>query len=175
MGAGVVDNLRAMRLPCLVLGVNFGAGPGGFTAEECLNVRAEIWVLMRNWLQNGGCIPEYLPKVERTFPQELSSVGYGFASKVKGRSEAIQLTSKKDIKRETGWSPDFGDALALTFAVPSLSLPTREGAPTTARVLDDYNPLKGGSDAPPSYPATGPRFERWSAGLYRPASGTHSP
>lgn len=175
MGAGVVDNLRAMNLPSIVMGVNFSSGPGGFTSEECLNVRAEIWILLRDWLKAGGCIPEHLPRVDRTFPSELASIGYGFASKVKGRAEAIQLTSKKDIHRENGWSPDFGDALALTFAMPTLSLPTREGiSPLAPRVAPDYHPLKelthGSQTQNSNASAAAAYFERRGTRLIHPIS-----
>jgi hypothetical protein len=142
IGAAVVDNLRAMRLPTLILGVNFGSGPGGLVSEECLNKRAELWVLMRQWLRDGGMIPEYLPGApDRTFVDELVAPTMGYASKVRGRSEALQLESKKDIRRRVGFSPDFADALACTFHLP-LSVPANRYGPLPAPVIaNDYDPL----------------------------------
>lgn len=142
MGAGVVDNLRNMQLSCLIIGVNFGSGPDGYANAECLNKRMEIWWLMREWLKDG-CIPEHLPMVERTFVDELCAPAYGFANNVRGRSDALQLQSKKDIRREHGFSTDFGDALAMTFAMPLVAprqLPYFEEKPV---VMKDYNPLEG--------------------------------
>lgn len=141
MGAGVVDMLRAMRLNTIIHGVNFGAGADGYAAEECLNKRMELWALMREWLRAGGCIPEHLPGVDRKFQDELTAPSYGFASKVKGRSDALQLESKKDIKRRLGYSPDFADALALTFAIPMIAARPVEMKPERPTVAPDYNPI----------------------------------
>jgi hypothetical protein len=140
IGAAVLDNLRFMQLPCLLIGVNFGAAPEGFASAEVLNKRAEIYWLLRQWLKDGGCIPDYLPGVkERTFVDELTATGWGFASKVKGRADAIQLESKKDIKKRTGFSPDFTDALACTFAFPMPTIPMI--ASPVPHQAPDYNPL----------------------------------
>jgi len=153
MGAGVVDNLRNMQLGTMILGVNFGAGADGFTSEECLNKRMEIWLLMRQWLRDGGCIPETLPGVDRTFPDELAAPNYGFASKVRGRSDALQLESKKDIKRRMGWSTDFSDALACTFALPMV--PARPGLdlPQRPTVALEYDPLAAARSTPYNFGA----------------------
>jgi hypothetical protein len=142
IGAGVVDNLRNMQLSTLIIGVNFGSGADGYAQAECLNKRMEIWWLMREWLQQGGCIPEHLPAVERTFIEELCAPTYGFAGKVKGRSDALQLQSKKDIKRENGWSTDFGDALAMTFAMPLVAQRTLPAPAQKPSVSPDYHPLE---------------------------------
>lgn len=141
MGAGVVDNLRNMRLNTIIHGVNFGAGADGYTEEECLNKRMELWVLLRAWLRNGGCIPEHVPMVERSFADELTAPSYGFASRVKGRGDALQLEAKKDVKRRTGFSTDFADALALTFAIPLLPRRPMSMRDEQPAIAPDYNPL----------------------------------
>lgn len=142
IGGAVVDNLRYMNLPCMIYGVNFGAGPDGYAEEEVLNKRAEIYASLRKWLRNGGCIPEKLPGMaDRSFIDELTATSYGFASKVRGRSDAIQLEKKKDLRKRLGYSPDFADALACTFAFPMPSLPKGVARPSTAQVLPDYDPL----------------------------------
>lgn len=142
MGAGVVDTLRDMRLPTIIHGVNFGAGADGYTPEECLNKRMELWLMMRSWLRNGGCIFSDLPSVERTLPDELCAPSYGFASKVKGRGDALQLEAKKDIKKRLGFSTDFSDALALTFAIPLPAKRPPNLGPERPHVEPDYNPLE---------------------------------
>lgn len=142
IGAAIVDNLRYMNLGTMILGVNFGAGADGYTSTEVLNKRAEIWWLMRDFLRNGGCIPEHMPGTpDRTMIDELTAPTAGFASKVKGRSDALQLESKKDMRRRLGWSPDFADALACTFAMPMAVTMPRPGRDIAPTIAPDYDPL----------------------------------
>jgi hypothetical protein len=77
----------------------------------CLNKRAEMWKKMREWLREGGAIPED-PKLH----QEL--ITPETVSRVDGK---IQLESKKDMKHRGVGSPGRADALALSFAFPVAS------------------------------------------------------
>ena len=76
--------------------------------EGCLNKRAEMWKLMRDWLKEGGCIP-----ADPMLQQEL--VGPETVARLDGK---IQLESKKDMKARGQSSPNRADALALSFAYP---------------------------------------------------------
>ncbi len=117
IGAGVVDQLNDMNLPCLVIEVGFATSPDGYTDDKCANKRAEIWTLMRDWLKTG-CTPEALPKLSHTLVDELTGPQYGYNAQ-----DAIQLESKKDMKKRQVQSPDVADALACTFALPMIPIP----------------------------------------------------
>lgn len=116
VGAGVVDRLGDIGAP--VHEVRFGAKPSGFVTlrdkAKVINKRTEIWALMREWL-TGGAIPD-----DAELEADLTGVEYGYT----GDEMAIQLERKKDMKRRGLASPDCGDALACTFAIPIHALPT---------------------------------------------------
>lgn len=133
VGAGVVDRLRALGLR--VDDVNAGARarePGRFA-----NLRAEMWSAARDWLKAGGC----LPADARTLADDLAAPEYGFDEK--GR---LRLEGKEEMKARGIASPDFGDALALTFARPVRLSEWDRARPRTAR--DDWDPFAG--PRPPS-------------------------
>lgn len=74
----------------------------------CFNKRADMWKQMRDWLKDGGAIPD-----DKVLYQDLISV------ETVGRTDGlIQLKSKKDMKADGLPSPGRGDALALSFAYP---------------------------------------------------------
>lgn len=74
----------------------------------CLNKRAEMWKLMRDWLKEGGAIP-----ADPMLHSDL--IGPETVPRMDGK---IQLESKKDMKKRGLPSPNIADALALTFARP---------------------------------------------------------
>lgn len=101
-GQGVIDILQR-RLNC-VIEVPFGGS--AMDSAKFLNRRAEMWFRMREWIRAGGQLPNVAQLVT-----ELSAPLYEFTA-----SGKIQLEEKKKIKERIGKSPDFADALALTFA-----------------------------------------------------------
>lgn len=109
IGAGVVDRLRQLHAP--VFGVQFGGRPMGAVqlanGEKVANRRAEMWAIMREWL-NGGAIPAH-----DQLAADLTGVEYGFNAR-----DEIQLERKEHMKDRGLSSPDHGDGLALTFAMP---------------------------------------------------------
>lgn len=102
-GAGVIDRLRMLGYD--VIEVHFG---GKATDPRYLNKRAEMWFELRDWVRNGGAIPNRVD-----LKQDLAAPIYWYDSA--GR---IQLEPKDDIKKRGLPSPDLADALALTFAHP---------------------------------------------------------
>lgn len=74
----------------------------------CLNKRAEMWKLAKDWLKEGGAIPE-----DPLLQQEL--IGPETVGRLDGK---IQLESKKDMKSRGQRSPNRADSLVLTFAHP---------------------------------------------------------
>lgn len=135
VGAGVVDRLRQLGVRCL--GVNFGASAdagalsvGGAPLEAYANKRAEMWGGLRQWLSRGGGIP-----ATRELRDDLTGVQYGF-----DRDGRIQLERKEDMKKRGLASPDYGDALALTFAYPVMRSAAADEARRFRRVDEDYDP-----------------------------------
>lgn len=117
LGAGVVDRLRQLQCPG-AMGVNFGSAAdtgaivaSGAALESYANKRAEMWGGVRSWLRRGGCVSS-----NRELRDDLTGVQYGF-----DRDGRIQLERKEDMKKRGLASPDYGDALALTFAYPVMS------------------------------------------------------
>jgi hypothetical protein len=71
------------------------------------NKRSEMWNELAEWVKAGGCLPEV-----GELARELSEPTYAYQG---GR---LRLEEKAQIKSRLGFSPDLGDALALTFAMP---------------------------------------------------------
>lgn len=100
----------------------------------CVNKRAEMWKAARDWLKEGGSIPE-----DHALYADL------IGPEVVGRPDGkIQLESKKDMKRRGVPSPGKGDALALSFAHPVAARPRGVflpvgGAPNNAQ--REHDPL----------------------------------
>lgn len=101
-GTGVIDRLKEMGYK--VNEVWFGSKS---SKEEFGNKRTEIWGAMRDWLR-GGCIAN-----DDNLIDDLSGPQYKF----RGSSDKIILESKEEMKKRGIASPDYGDALACTFAV----------------------------------------------------------
>lgn len=102
---GVYDGLKDLRFK--VIPIQFGAKSSD---PYYRNLRAEMWGRMRNWLAEGGSIPD-----DRELRQHLIAQTYKFSG---NDGSQILLTSKDDMKKDGHPSPDVADALALTFAVP---------------------------------------------------------
>lgn len=109
VGGGVVDRCRQLRLD--VHDVQFGGRADrtdvASQGERYANKRAEMWGALRAWLQ-GGAVPD-----ERELEEQLVGTTYGFNAR-----DEIQLERKHEMKTRGLPSPDWADALALTFAYP---------------------------------------------------------
>jgi len=104
LGAGVVDNLIAAGVPAVP--VQFGGKP---IDPRYKNRRAEMWITMADHIKRGAALPQIDDLVE-----ELTSPTYTFHNGV------FQLEEKDQIKKRIGRSPDLGDGLALTHALPDM-------------------------------------------------------
>lgn len=113
MGAGVIDRCRMLRLPVIEVAFGVRALPGrdeGHGSNLYYNLRAQMWGLMKAWLEHGMIDndPELLA--------DLTGVEYGYRT-LEG-VDAILLERKADMARRGLASPDNGDALAMTWAYP---------------------------------------------------------
>lgn len=88
-----------------IRGVHFGSK----ATDDSLyaNIRAEMWCLLRDWFNEDVKIPD-----DDEFHTDLTSV-----PDYEETDGKIRLIKKEKIKQELGFSPDIGDAAALTFAV----------------------------------------------------------
>jgi hypothetical protein len=108
VGAGVVSDLRMMgRAP---FAVQFG---GGASEPRYKNKRAECWGRMRDWTAADGGKLDLRPEYAERMKDDLTAPDYCYD--LQGR---LQLERKEDMKKRGLASPDFADALALTFAQP---------------------------------------------------------
>lgn len=73
------------------------------------NKRSEMWFRMADWVKSGGALPN-----DPVLLKELTAPTYSFS---KGK---FSLEEKDQIKKRLGFSPNKGDALALTFALPDM-------------------------------------------------------
>lgn len=105
LGAGIYDRLVEMNVP--VIGIN--NAERDIDPERYENIRAGMWWRMEEWFHDFPCrIPNDPALIaDITAPQpEVHSNGKKL------------LESKKKMAKRQIRSPDGGDALALTFAVP---------------------------------------------------------
>lgn len=127
MGAAVVSIVRANGFEARVEGVNFGSEAQ--EPELYPNRRCEMWARQRDWFKDpGGCqIPD-----SDVAQRHLTAPKYSHDPN--GR---LVLEPKPKIKARTGFSPDWGDAHALTFA-EFLAMELPDDTPKWAREdLDD--------------------------------------
>jgi hypothetical protein len=103
LGAGVFSNLREFGLPvhsCIFAG-SPSRGP-----EKFHRIRDQIYWEMREWFMTENVsIPNHQRLIE-----ELATVTYDDGS---GK---IKLEDKKALRKRLGRSPDYADALAISFA-----------------------------------------------------------
>ena len=105
-GSGVIDRLRQLSYD--VIEIPFGGK--AMKPDQYINRRSEMWWLMKQWVEEGGAIPNDI-----ALKQELATPIYWYDNV--GRRV---LESKDQIKKrlQGAGSPDLADALALTFALP---------------------------------------------------------
>lgn len=133
VGGGVVDRCRQLRLA--VHDIQFGSKPdrSDFVSEgeRYANKRAEMWGAMRAWLVIGAI------EQDRDLYNQLIGPTYGF----NGRDE-IQLERKQDMRARGVDSPDWADALALTFAYPVVpNIAAGFDGPHKPLVETEYDPF----------------------------------
>jgi hypothetical protein len=122
-GADLVDRLHELGYEKRVKAIAFGSSP--LDDEKYKNKRGEMWGEMNLWLKDENLDVE-LPDSDDV-QADLCASPYDRDS-----HDRIVLWKKEKIKSEYGFSPDIGDALALTFAEPvnkqnTIDLPIPQG------------------------------------------------
>src|SRR5262249_38893002 len=107
IGGPIGDRLR--QLGFHVVDVQFGGHSPDMKYE---NMRAYMWGRMRDWLLKGG-IENRRSEVGGRLETDLTGPNYGH-----NKRDRLVLESKENMKQRGLDSPDDGDALALTFAMP---------------------------------------------------------
>jgi hypothetical protein len=126
IGGPIIDRLN--QLGRGVIEIQFGGKADEPT--KWANKRIEMWAGVRDWLA-GGVLDD---------DPELRDDLIGPEYHHHGRTDALVLESKQDMKDRGLASPDDGDALALTFALPV--------APKSTLLLESekrqqsYNPIQ---------------------------------
>lgn len=110
VGAGVADALRAWFGEDTVADVNVS---NRMSDGQNYNLRAWMWAQMRDWLATAA-IPN-----DTDLRADLTGLRYSY------RGGELLLEAKDDAKKRGMRSPDRGDSLALTFAVPGGAKPKK--------------------------------------------------
>jgi hypothetical protein len=108
-GADLVDRLHELGYKKRVKSVHFGSTP--LNPEKYTNKRNEIWQELADWLVDET-LPVQIPDDDELQADLCASP---FSRDTKDRRV---LWSKDRIKEKYGFSPDYGDAAALTFTEP---------------------------------------------------------
>jgi hypothetical protein len=104
-GTGIVSAGRTMGREWNLIWFSQKSG-----REDCFNKRAEMYIEVRDWLKQGGAIPDDQQLYEEMIAVETLPTLDG----------KFKLPPKDDMKELIGRSPNDMDALALTFALPVL-------------------------------------------------------
>jgi hypothetical protein len=111
LGAGLYDRLREL-MGDVIEGVNFGAR--AYNTQSFANRRAEMWDNLRQWLDDpaGVQVPD-----SDELQGDLCSIIRGPGATRFNSSGQLILEPKEHVKERLTFSPDLGDAAALTHAV----------------------------------------------------------
>ncbi len=124
VGGGVFTRLKQLDYENRVAGINFGSGAGEPLKYQ--NKRAEMWGDLRDDLKTPGCsIPD-----DDLLHSHLTAPGYRYDA-----NSRLILEKKEDIKKRCGFSPDGGDAMALTHGSQVVDRPNLDTRPQWMREL----------------------------------------
>lgn len=118
LGAGIYDRLAELGYSSIVEAVNFGQRASEH--ERYANKRAEMYDEARQWF--AGVADVRIPNRD-DLQADLCAPIWGPGATRVNSSGALLIEDKDHIKKRLHRSPDLGDALALTFAAPTLAPP----------------------------------------------------
>lgn len=112
LGGPLYDRLREILPPGRVYPVNFGAQAND--PNRFVNRRAEIWSLMHDWFQDPAGV--WCPDLDELQGDICAPIRGKGATRYDSAGR-LQLESKEHIAERLNFSPDYGDAAALTFSI----------------------------------------------------------
>lgn len=124
LGAGLYDRLKEI-MGDKIVGVNFGSA--AWDKQHYANRRAEIWDNMRQWFDDpaGVQIPD-----SDELQGDLCSIIRGPGATRFNSSGQLILEPKEHVRERLTFSPDLGDACALTFAIDlTMAVEQNDSAP----------------------------------------------
>ena len=124
VGGPVADRLRQMGINAI--DVNFASKAGN--PDKYANMRAEMWWKLREAIKTSLALPDH-----SELEQELTSIEYFHDAK-----DRLLLEKKEDIKKRGLASPDYADALALTYAMPVIR---KINMSANTSYIKNHNPL----------------------------------
>jgi len=140
VGAGVYDRLVEYGFERVARAVTFGGGADD--PERYMNKRAEMWDRLREWLSVPDRLTVSIPD-EDALDADLTAAVWKSPDVLSGctfQNERLRLEAKDSIIKRLGFSPDLGDAAALTFAFPSSHVLPERGP--RVRVVSEFDPLQ---------------------------------
>lgn len=111
LGAGLYDRLKEL-MGDVIEGVNFGSR--AHNPRAYANRRAEMWDRMREWFDDPAGVQ--VPDID-DFQGDVCAPVRGNGATRFTSSGQLLLEAKEHIKERLTFSPDLGDAAALTFAL----------------------------------------------------------
>lgn len=124
VGGPVADRLRQIGINAI--DVNFASKAGD--PDKYANMRAEMWWKLREAIKTSLALSDH-----SELEQELTSIEYFHDGK-----DRLLLEKKEDIKKRGLASPDYADALALTYAMPVIR---KINMSANTSYIKNHNPL----------------------------------
>jgi hypothetical protein len=125
-GADIVDRLHELGYKDRVKSVHFGATP--LNNVKYKNKRNEIWQLMADWLTDET-LPVDIPDSDE-IQADLCASPYDRDS-----NDRKVMWAKDKIKKDYGFSPDYGDAGALTHCEPVANKRKQSAPPPRIKMI----------------------------------------
>ncbi len=133
-GADTADRLVKLGYP--VTRVLFGTNP---TKKDQYRFKSdEMWGNMRAAISEGLVLPSRESKYGDRIHADLTQREYGFMI----GGDRVHLETKKDMRSRGLKSPDFADALAVTFAAEVMEYVSGGSKPLEGVVENEYDPYE---------------------------------
>lgn len=164
-GTGIFSAGKQMGRDWRLIGFGEASTDTGY-----LNKRADMWRLMKEWLQQGGSIED-----DPILCDELSGPEY-FVGSVGKNSGKVFLEKKEDMAKRGLSSPNRADALCLTFAAPVMNKSQKQYQRLSSTMKEqDYDPLERKHAQPvtnynPLSPLAQPEVGTWRDAMTRKPS-----
>nr|DAU13495.1 MAG TPA: Terminase large subunit [Caudoviricetes sp.] len=135
LGVGLYDNLVGAGYGHIVNKVDFGGTP--LNPDLNKDMTAEMFRNAREWFEDSPCSMALLSEKDgQAIQSQLSARAHDWHN-----NSVLKMISKKDFKKEFGFSPDDGDAFLLTFAKPIANTTKNFRQRETHIATPDWNPF----------------------------------